>query len=111
VEILKYSDTHQLILAMHPHGIVPFQAILWAAYCDQYFTIGDRSLYGFGAAADVVGSIPFLRNIMGFLAGGSASYPALKNGLVYVRNLILIYSYLLTITILIIIGYRIKCHQ
>eukprot|EP00386_Alphamonas_edax_P003837 GDKI01011647.1.p1 GENE.GDKI01011647.1~~GDKI01011647.1.p1 ORF type:complete len:371 (+),score=26.05 GDKI01011647.1:43-1113(+) len=80
--ILIHGDTKQLILAMHPHGIVPFQAILWAAYCDQYFTVGKRALYGFAAAADAVGYVPFLRNVMGFLGAGSASYKALKDGLV-----------------------------
>ena len=49
---------------MHPHGIVPFHAILWAAYCDQHYVYEDKQLYGFGAAADVVGYLPFLRNIM-----------------------------------------------
>lgn len=66
---------------MHPHGIVPIQALLWSAYCDQYLSNENRALYGFGAAADVVGYIPFLRNIMGWLSGGSASYKALKDGL------------------------------
>lgn len=85
--ILSHGDTHQLILAMHPHGIVPYHAVLWATYCDQYFTASDgRSLYGFGAAADAVANVPFLRNIMGFLAAGSASYKPLKDGLMHVRS-------------------------
>ena len=52
-EVLKYSDTHQLIMCMHPHGIVPFHAGLWAAYADQYLSdkVSGRALYGFGAAA------------------------------------------------------------
>lgn len=78
---VEYMGDHQLILAMHPHGIVPYQALLWAAYCDQYFTVGDKSTYGFGAAADVVQHVPFLRNIVGFVAAGSASYKSLKMGL------------------------------
>ena len=41
-----------------------------------------KELYGFGAAADVVGSLPFLRNIMGWLSAGSATYKVLKDGLV-----------------------------
>lgn len=86
-KVLIHSDDHQLILAMHPHGIVPFQAILWAAYCDQYFTLGKRMLYGFGAAADAVNYVPFLRNIMGFLSAGSASYKPLKDGLMHVSFL------------------------
>ena len=69
---------------MHPHGIVPFQAILWTAYCDQYFRDEKREMYGFGAAADVVAYIPFLRNIMAWLSGGSATYNVLRAGLVEV---------------------------
>jgi hypothetical protein len=42
-------------------------------------------MYGFGAAADVVMYIPFLRNIMGWLSGGPASYKALKDGLMEVN--------------------------
>lgn len=71
------GEKDQLILAMHPHGIVPFHAVLWAAYCDQYLS----SIYGFGAAADVVALVPFLRNIMGWLCAGSAKYDVLKRGL------------------------------
>jgi 2-acylglycerol O-acyltransferase 2 len=81
LKTLKVSEEKQLILAMHPHGIVPYQAILWAAYCDQYITHDGKHMYGFGAAADAVGYIPFLRNIMGFLTAGSASYKPLKSGL------------------------------
>jgi hypothetical protein len=81
--ILKYSDEHQLIMCMHPHGIVPFHAGLWAAYADQYLCDKEsgRALYGFGAAADAVGYVPVLRNIMGWLSAGSASYKVLKNGI------------------------------
>lgn len=82
VERMKYADQHQLILAMHPHGIVPFQAILWSAYCDQIFRIGDHSMYGFGAAADVVQYVPILRNFLFWLSAGSASYNVLRDGLV-----------------------------
>lgn len=85
VKMLNYSDDHQLILAMHPHGIVPFHALLWAAFGDQYFTDEKRELYGFGAVADVVMYMPFLRNIMGYLSGGSATYKVLRKGLVEVR--------------------------
>lgn len=78
----------KVILAMHPHGIVPFQAVLWAACADQYFVHPDtgEKLYGFGAAADVVQYVPFLRNILGFLSAGSAAYPVLKRGLVEVKT-------------------------
>lgn len=58
------GDETKLIMAMHPHGIVPFHALLWAAYCDQHYVYEDKKLYGFGAAADVVAYLPFLRNIM-----------------------------------------------
>ena len=44
----------------------------------------DKKMYGFGAAADVVMYVPFLRNIMGWLSGGPASYKALKDGLTMV---------------------------
>lgn len=84
-EVLNYCDDHKLVCSMAPHGIVPFQAILWAAYCHQYFADEKtgKSMYGFGAAADAVMYVPYLRNIMAFLTGGSATYTALKNGLVH----------------------------
>jgi hypothetical protein len=69
------------IIGMHPHGIVPFHAILWAAYCDQYMKNDENSLYGFGAAADVVMYLPILRNLMGWLACGGASYKVLRDGI------------------------------
>lgn len=47
----------------------------------------DKKMYGFGAAADVVMYIPFLRNIMGWLSGGPASYKALMDGLTKVRQI------------------------
>lgn len=65
------------IIAMHPHGIVPVQALLWAAYCDCYF----EEMYGFGAAASMVQYIPFLRNIMGFLTAGPADFKSILKGL------------------------------
>jgi len=38
------------IIAMHPHGVIPFHAWLWAAFCNQYLSDRDgRQLYGFGA--------------------------------------------------------------
>ncbi len=77
------ADDEQFIMAMHPHGIVPLQAVIWAAFCDQYFDDPEskKSLYGFGAAADAVGYVPFLRNIMGWLSAGPADYKTLKKGL------------------------------
>ena len=62
--ITKDADDQKLIMAMHPHGIVPFHALLWAAFCDQYYVFEDKKLYGFGAAADIVAHLPFLRNIL-----------------------------------------------
>ena len=88
VEKVKEGDLFQVACAMHPHGIVPFHAILWASYCDQYMT--DRktkkTLYGFGAAADVVMYMPFLRNIMGWLTAGPADYKTLQQGLTLVSS-------------------------
>lgn len=85
---VEYAKERKLIIAMHPHGIVPFHAILWAAYCDQYFTDVDtgQSLYGFGAAADVVMWIPLLRNIMGWMTAGSATYSVLRDGLLHGKS-------------------------
>eukprot|EP00906_Rhabdomonas_costata_P027719 RCo039337 len=77
-----YAEHHQMILAMHPHGIVPFHSLLWAAYGDQYLSDGSRECYGFGAVADIVTHAPFLRNVMGLLGGGSAKYSVLRRGLV-----------------------------
>ncbi|GMH56820.1 hypothetical protein TL16_g02228 [Triparma laevis f. inornata] len=70
-------------MCMHPHGIIPLQAMVWSAYCDQYFSdpITGDTLYGFGAAADVVKYLPFIKNIMGWLSAGSANYDVLKRGL------------------------------
>eukprot|EP00428_Durinskia_dybowskii_P060943 CAMPEP_0170373986 /NCGR_PEP_ID=MMETSP0117_2-20130122/10360_1 /TAXON_ID=400756 /ORGANISM="Durinskia baltica, Strain CSIRO CS-38" /LENGTH=264 /DNA_ID=CAMNT_0010628911 /DNA_START=472 /DNA_END=1266 /DNA_ORIENTATION=- len=70
-------------MCMHPHGIVPFHAGLWAAYADQYLSdkVSGRALYGFGAAADAVAYVPGLRNIMGWLSAGSATYKVLKDGI------------------------------
>lgn len=72
-KLVMEGDFKQYIIGMHPHGIVPIQALLWTAYCDQYMHIDDRALYGFGAAADVVNYIPFLRNIMVSLPFASLS--------------------------------------
>eukprot|EP01032_Pedospumella_encystans_P012233 gene12233-14166_t len=83
MESVEYGDDHQLVMCMHPHGIVPYHAGLWAAYADQYMSdpTTGRALYGFGAAADAVGYVPGLRNIMGWLSAGSASYKVLKAGI------------------------------
>lgn len=78
-EIIRIASDKQYILAMHPHGVIPFQSILWAAYCGQYMA----PLYGFGAGADITLWLPILRNIMGWLSAGSASYKPLRDGLMY----------------------------
>eukprot|EP01038_Epipyxis_sp_PR26KG_P007766 gene7766-10551_t len=84
-QLIEDGQTTQYIIAMHPHGIVPFQAILWTAYCEQYLSSKktNKFLYGFGAAADIVMYLPFLRNLMGWLSAGPADYKTLKNGLVH----------------------------
>jgi 2-acylglycerol O-acyltransferase 2 len=71
------------IIAMHPHGVVPFQGILWAAFCNLYLRDSTGyTMYGFGAVADVVLMLPVLRTLMGFLACSGAGYSALYMGLV-----------------------------
>jgi len=84
------AQKKQLILAMHPHGIVPFHAMLWCAFCEEYFTNWDTAeqehLFGFGAAADIVCYLPFLRQWMGWVSAGSAAYKVLKNGLMHGKH-------------------------
>jgi hypothetical protein len=79
---LDIGDVESLITCMHPHGIIPFQGIIWAAYCDQYLKDDDRFCYGFGATADVVLYLPFLRNIMMWLTAGPCGRDVLYKGLV-----------------------------
>jgi len=95
LDILEYAETKQLIVCTHPHGIVPYHCPLWAAYCDQYLKDEKtgRALYGFGAAADIVAYIPGLRNIMGWMSGGSASYKVLKEGITEVCILLILCCY------------------
>ena len=35
----------QFIIAMHPHGVISYQAPIWCAYCHQYLTFGDKCTY------------------------------------------------------------------
>jgi hypothetical protein len=77
-ELYDHVDKYQCILCMHPHGVIPFQGLLWAAFCDQYVP----GTYGFGAVADVVEYIPFVRNVLAWLTTSSASYKLLRDGLV-----------------------------
>jgi hypothetical protein len=73
----KYKGAKRAILCSHPHGIIPIQAVLWAAYCDEYI----HEAYGFGAAASVVCYIPFLCNIVAWLTAGPADYKTLHRGM------------------------------
>ena len=81
MEYASQGEERHLITCMHPHGVVPYQAAIWAAYCDQFL----NALYGFGATADVVLCVPFLRNILSALSAGKAGfkvcYDGLKNGI------------------------------
>lgn len=79
------------ISAMHPHGIVPFQALLWAAVNEQYLHIQEpgqprKWLYGFAAAANAVFSVPLLRNLLGWFATHGANFDTLKNGLMHGKS-------------------------
>lgn len=58
------GEKQKFMIGMHPHGIIPIHALIWCGYCDQYMSDGKRGLYGFGAMADVVSYVPFLRNAM-----------------------------------------------
>ncbi len=75
-----------LICAMHPHGVIPIQAFLWMAFCDQYLP----DSYGFGAAADVALRIPLLRQVLSWGSAGSASRPVLYKGLSQGHNLFIL---------------------
>ena len=77
----KVKD-ERFILGMHPHGVVPIQAFLWAAYCDQYMRTDEYgTVYGFGGMASVIFRFPVLRTIMGWLSGVAATYTSLKSGM------------------------------
>ena len=58
-----------VILAMHPHGVIPMHGFLWSAFCEQYLP----GMYGFGATTDIVTWLPVLRQILGWLSAGSAN--------------------------------------
>jgi hypothetical protein len=61
---IEEGEVNRFMIGMHPHGIIPIHALIWCAYCDQYMSDGTRGLYGFGAMADAVTYVPFLRNAM-----------------------------------------------
>lgn len=85
-KFINEGDSKQFILAMHPHGLIPFHAILYASFCEQYLSAGNKTLYGFGAAANVVLYLPFLRNIMGWLSVSACDYGSLRKKLLNVRS-------------------------
>ena len=66
-----------LMLAMHPHGVIPMHGFLWSAFCQQYLP----GTYGFGATTDIVTWLPILRHIMGWLSAGSATKQVVLNGM------------------------------
>jgi hypothetical protein len=63
-QAIEEGEKKRFMIGMHPHGIIPIHALIWCAYCDQYMSDGTRGLYGFGAMADAVTYVPFLRNAM-----------------------------------------------
>eukprot|EP00607_Mallomonas_marina_P010685 CAMPEP_0182422626 /NCGR_PEP_ID=MMETSP1167-20130531/8353_1 /TAXON_ID=2988 /ORGANISM="Mallomonas Sp, Strain CCMP3275" /LENGTH=289 /DNA_ID=CAMNT_0024600827 /DNA_START=381 /DNA_END=1250 /DNA_ORIENTATION=+ len=82
LKLVSDGENKNYVVCMHPHGIIPIHACIWSAYCDQYLVDNDgHSLYGFGAAADVVFSIPFLRNMLAWLGCTTAGYKVLKAGI------------------------------
>jgi hypothetical protein len=64
LKAIEDGEHKRFMIGMHPHGIIPIHALIWCAYCDQYMSDGPRGLYGFGAMADAVSYVPFLRNAM-----------------------------------------------
>jgi hypothetical protein len=51
----EWHDGDRYILGMHPHGVVPLQAFVWCAFCDQYLRNDEwGTLYGFGGMATSV---------------------------------------------------------
>ena len=79
---LSVERGDRFILGMHPHGVVPLQALIWAAYADQYLRTPEHgTLYGFGGMASVILYLPGLRTLMGWLTGVPATFANLKRGL------------------------------
>merc|ERR1719499_1203299 len=82
------------IYAMHPHGIVPMQALFWPPICDQYMSrnqplnpAGTPGMYGFGATTDAALRIPLLRQVFRWLDARSASKSVILKGLKTGQNL------------------------
>eukprot|EP00559_Dactyliosolen_fragilissimus_P004410 CAMPEP_0184869816 /NCGR_PEP_ID=MMETSP0580-20130426/35409_1 /TAXON_ID=1118495 /ORGANISM="Dactyliosolen fragilissimus" /LENGTH=283 /DNA_ID=CAMNT_0027371551 /DNA_START=489 /DNA_END=1340 /DNA_ORIENTATION=- len=59
---------------MHPHGIIPIHAFIWAAFNDQYFP----SAYGVGSSTDAAQYLPVLRQLLSWLSAGSADRKVLE---------------------------------
>jgi len=83
-----------LILAMHPHGIIPMQGFIWAAFCDHYLTrgqainpTGTEGLYGFGATTDAALWVPLVRQLLIWLSAGSATRKVLRKSMNKGKNL------------------------
>jgi len=72
-----------IILAMHPHGVIPIQAMIWVAFCDQFM----NDLYGFGAMAPALNYIPVFRQLLGWWSGGSADFATLRRKIREGKNL------------------------
>lgn len=65
-----YLNGDRYILGMHPHGVFPIQALIWAAFADQYLATPELgTLYGFGGMASVIYRLPIIRSLMGWLTG------------------------------------------
>jgi len=77
--VMETASSKQYIVCSHPHSIIPLHAVLWSAYCDQYLP----PIYGFGCSAEMAKYTPVLGNILNWLASGSATYKALRAGLVH----------------------------
>ena len=58
--LLPAHMERRYILAMSPHGVIPFQGFIWPALCDQYM----RAMYGFGATTDFALRVPLLRQVL-----------------------------------------------
>ena len=82
VMVDEWANGTRYILGMHPHGVIPIQTLVWAAYADQYCRTAEHgTLYGFGGMATILMYMPFMRSIMGWLSGLSADYKTLKAGM------------------------------
>ena len=74
---LTEKENHLAIFAMHPHAIIPLQAFLWGAFCDQCIP----GLYGVGSTTNGALKLPILRHILLLLAVGSARKEVILNAM------------------------------